>query len=298
MITRRGRLSAVGVAAIAAASLLAGCGSSSGTGAEQSAAPSTSKDASLAAMVPASIKKAGVIKVGSDTSYAPSEFLASDGQTAQGFDVDLFKAVAGMLGVKANFTTAKFDSIIEGVKSGKFDIGVSSFTINPKRNKVVTFVSYFNAGTQWFTKKGNPKNVTPDNACGKKISVQVGTVQIKDIKARSKKCTDAGKPEIHIDQYQGQDQATAAIVSGKDYAGLADSPVAAYAVKKTNGQLQLLGDIYESAPYGYAVPKGEQKFAKAMSQALNKLIADGTYGKILNKWGVQAGAIKKSTVHP
>lgn len=298
MNTRRGRLTAVGVVAIAVASVLAGCGGSSDGGGQSGSQPTTSKDAKLAAMVPASIKQAGVIKVGSDTSYAPSEFLASDGKTAQGFDVDLFKAVSGLLGVKANFVTANFDSIIEGVKSGKYDVGVSSFTINPERNKVVTFVSYFNAGTQWFTKKGNPNKVDPANACGKKISVQVGTVEIPDIKGRSKKCTKAGKPAIHIDQYQGQDQATAAIVSGKDDGGLADSPVAAYAVKKTNGQLQLLGSIYESAPYGYAVPKKEQKFAKAMSQAVDELIKNGTYGKILNKWGVQAGAIKKSTVHP
>ncbi len=120
-------------------------------------------------------------------------------------------------------------------------------------------VSYFSAGTQWATKKGNPAKVDPENACGKKIAVQTGTVQVDDITARSKKCTDAGKPAITIDQYQAQSDATAAVVSGKDDAMLADSPVGAYAVKQSNGQLELLGDIYDSAPYGYVVQEGPDR---------------------------------------
>ena len=92
--------------------------------------------------------------------------------------------------------------------------------------------------------------------------MQTGTVQVDDITARSKKCTDAGKPAITIDQYQAQSDATAAVVSGKDDAMLADSPVGAYAVKQTNGQLELLGDIYESAPYGYVVDEGPDRLRR------------------------------------
>ena len=124
-------------------------------------------------------------------------------------------------------------------------------------------VSYYSAGTQWSTKKGNPNEVDPDNACGLRIAVQKATVQVDDITARSEACTAAGKPAITIDQYDAQSDATAAVVSGKDDAGLADSPVMAYAVKQTNGQLELLGDVYDAAPYGYVVAKDQTEFAQA-----------------------------------
>ncbi len=287
--------------AVLSTSLVAACGggsSSPSAGGSASASASVKADSALAAKVPASVKQDGVISVGSDATYAPSEFLATDNKTVVGFDVDLFNAVAAKLGLKAQFQNAKFDSIIPGVVSGKYELGVSSFTINAEREKQVNMVSYFSAGTQWFTRKGNPDKVDPNNACGLAIAVQTNTVQFDDLTARSKKCTAAGKPAIKIDSYQGQDTATAAIASGKDAAGLADSPVGAYAVKQTHGQLQLLGAIYDSAPYGYAVPKAQTQFAQAIASAVDSLIKDGTYVKILQKWGVQQGAVTKAEVNP
>jgi polar amino acid transport system substrate-binding protein len=159
-------------------------------------------------------------------------------------------------------------------------------------------VSYYDAGTQWSTKKGNPAGIDPDNGCGKRVAVQKATVQVDDITARSKACSDAGKPEITIDQYDAQSDATAAVVSGKDEAGLADSPVMAYAVKQTNGQLELLGRVYDAAPYGYVVPKDQTAFAEAVRGAVQALITDGTYQQVLERWGVQDGAIDDPTVNP
>jgi polar amino acid transport system substrate-binding protein len=182
------------------------------------------------------------------------------------------------------------------VTSGKYNIGVSSFTINADREKQVTMVSYFNAGTQWAAKSGT--TITPDTACGKKIAVQTGTVQVDDLTARSTKCTSGGQAKITIDQYQAQSDATAAVVSGKDEAMLADSPVCAYAVKQTSGQLALVGDIYDSAPYGYVLPKDQTDFGSAIASAVQALITDGTYRTILDKWGVTGGAITSPAVNP
>jgi polar amino acid transport system substrate-binding protein len=300
------RRSATAVAALASAALVvSGCGggsaagnsagSGSGSGGSQ---PSVSADSALAGQVPDSVKSDGVINVGSDTTYAPSEFVAADGTTIEGFDVDLFTLVAQKLGLKAKFETASFDSIIAGVGSQKYEVGVSSFTINKDRLGQANMVSYFSAGTQWATKKGNPNKVDPGSACGKKVAVQKATVQVDDVTKRSQDCTGAGKPAITIDQYEAQSDATAAIVSGKDDAGLADSPVMAYAVKQTNGTLQLLGDVYDSAPYGYVVKKDQTDFAQALADAVKQLIDDGSYKKVLDKWGVSAGAIDNPTVNP
>jgi polar amino acid transport system substrate-binding protein len=286
------------IAACGGGSSTGSSGSSNSAGASGSALPSVSADSALAAKVPAAIKSDGTITVGSDTTYAPSEFIAADGTTIEGFDVDLFGLVAQKLGLKAKFQTASFDSIIAGVGSGKYEAGVSSFTVTKAREGQANMISYFSAGTQWSTQKGNPKKVDPENACGTNIAVQKATVQVDDITARSKKCTDAGKKAITIDQYDAQSDATAAVVSGKDDAGLADSPVMAYAVKQTNGQLELLGDVYDSAPYGYVVPKDQTDFAQAIADAVKALIADGSYQKVLEKWGVQAGAITVPALNP
>ncbi|MGX6604949.1 ABC transporter substrate-binding protein [Micromonosporaceae bacterium Da 78-11] len=252
-----------------------------------------SADDSLAAKVPADLRTAGKLIVGTDASYAPSEFLDTDGSTVIGFDVDLFDAVAARLGLKTQWQPGTFDSIIPGVSSGKYNVGVSSFTINADRRKVATMVSYFAAGTQWAAKVGS--TITPDTACGKKIAVRTGTVQVDDITAKNKTC---GADKITIDQYQKQSDATNAVVTGKDDAMLADSPVSAYAVKQTDGQLALIGEIYGSAPYGYAVGKDQTELADALDAALQALIADGTYRTVLDKWGVTAGAITAPAVDP
>src|SRR6185503_4032905 len=204
---------------------------------------------------------------------------------------------AQKLGLTTEWQSATFDSIIPGVKTKKYNVGVSSFTINADRLKEATMVSYFQAGTQWAAKAG--ATVNADDVCGKKIAVQTATVQVDDLTARSKKCTDGGKAKITVDQYQSQSDATNAVVTGKDDAMLADSPVCAYAVKQTNGQLALVGSIYDSAPYGYVLPKDQaDTMAVAVQGALKALIADGTYKTILSKWGVDAGAITDPTVNP
>jgi len=281
--------------------ILAACGDdgTGGGGTTTTAGAAPSVDQALAAKVPAAIKADGKILIGTDSSYAPNEFLDTDGKTVIGFDVDLFNAVAAKLGLKTEWQSAVFDAIIPGVQSGKYEMGISSFTINDERKQQVNMVSYFSAGTQWGTKKGNPAGVQPDDACGKKVAVQTNTVQdTEDLPKRDKACKSAGKPEITVDRYQRQDQATASVVSGKDDAMLADSPVIAYAVKQTNGQLELLGDIYDSAPYGYVVKKDQTEFADALAGAVGALIADGTYKTILTKWGVEAGAIDNPAVNP
>jgi polar amino acid transport system substrate-binding protein len=288
-------LASTGIAALA----LSACGSNSLSGEPGgSSAPSVSvsQNQDLNSKLPESIRSAGVIKIGTDASYAPSEFLAADGKTVQGFDVDLFNAVAAKFGMKTQWQPADFSSIITGVEGKKYDIGISSFTINAARKKQVNMVSYFSAGTQWATTAGNPKGIDPNNACGKNIAVQTGTVQeTDDLPARQKKC---GSNKIKVLSFGHQDQATNAVVTGKADAMLADSPVVAYAVKQAGGKLATLGDIYEAAPYGYVLPKDQTDFANAIVEALKEVKSDGAYRAALEKWGVQQGAINNFAVNP
>jgi polar amino acid transport system substrate-binding protein len=302
MKARRWRHGALLGLVMVVALVAAGCGDDSDTGGgttDTTAAAAPTVDEALAAKVPDAVKSDGKVLIGTDASYAPNEFLDTDGKTVVGWDVELFNAVAAKLGLKTEWQSATFDAIIPGVQSGKYEMGISSFTINDERKQQVNMVSYFSAGTQWGTKTGNPNGVQPDGACGKKVAVQTNTVQdTEDLPKRDEACKSAGKPEITVDRYQRQDQATAAVVSAKDDAMLADSPVLAYAVKQTNGQLELLGDIYDAAPYGYVIEKDQTEFAQAVADAVQALITDGTYKTILDKWGVGAGAIDNPAVNP
>lgn len=291
-----------GVAGVCVAMLgLAACGSDSlntePAGSEPATpAASSSVNAELAAKLPQKIKDAGTIVIGTDASYAPNEFLAADGKTVQGMDVDLFNAVAAKLGVKTQWQPAGFDTIITGVQGGKFDLGISSFTINDERKQQVNMVSYFEAGTLWATAGGNPKGVDPENACGKSVAVQTGTVQEEeDLPARQKAC---GANAIKILPFEGQDQATNAVVSGRADAMLADSPVVTYAVTQTQGKLEELGEIYDAAPYGYVVPKAETEFAQVLADALTEIESEGSYEAALAKWKLTDGGIDDFAVNP
>ena len=204
--------------------------------------------------------------------------------------------MAKKLGVEAEFENAPFATIIPGVTSAKYDLGVSSFTINDERLQQVLMVSYFSAGTQWATAAGNPKGVDPENPCGKTIAVQKATVQdLDDLPVRQKKC---GSEPIKIQQYAGQDTATAAVATGKADAMLADSPVTAYAVSKSGGKLELLGDVYDAAPYGVVVAKDQQELAQTVADALTAMKADGSYAEILKTWGTSGGAVDSFEVKP
>jgi polar amino acid transport system substrate-binding protein len=306
-----------GVLAIAATLLVSGCSSkkkaaapapsSSAAGSASSSASSSATSSTaasgaagdLAAMVPSAIKSAGVIKIATDASYAPNEFFDTDGKTIIGMDVDLGNAIAAKLGVKASFQNVTFDAIIPALAGGKYDVGMSSFTDNKDREKTVDFVTYFSAGESLIVAKGNPKNVTgPDlSLCGLTVAVEKGTTEESEVPALSKKCTDAGKKAVTALSTDDQNGANLALQSGRAQVVSADSPVAEYAVKQSNGKFEIAGSSYENAPYGIALPKNDGKFAQAIQGALTALISDGTYKQILDKWGISSGAITAPAIN-
>ena len=254
------------------------------------------KDDAIAKMLPDYVTKDGKLTIGMDTSYAPAEFLAADGKTPVGFDVDIAKALAGVFGLEADPETANFDSIIPAV-GAKYDIGISSFTVTKERLEAVDFVSHFNAGSAWAVKKGNPNKVDTSDLCGLKIAVQTGTTQEEEVNKGAEQCKADNKLDIQILPNKLQTDVTTNVVTGKADVFYADSPVAGYAIAQTDGELETLGKTEGIAPEGIVVKKGDQQMDEALQKALQKLIDDGTYMKILKYWGVQDGAISKPEIN-
>jgi polar amino acid transport system substrate-binding protein len=297
MVVWSSRRLAAAVAALASAAILGACGSDESSTTAGNAAIGGKKDASAAALVPAAIKSKGTLIVAADATYPPNESIASDGHTVEGMDADLAKALAGALGLKVKVVNATFDSIIPGLASGKYDLGMSSFTDTKEREKTVDFVTYFTAGTSFYVKaQGGPAINGLADLCGEQVAVEKGTTQAADVAAQSKKCTAAGKPAVNLLVFPDQNGANLAISSGRAEVGMADSPVAAYQVERSNGQFKLVGDAYGTAPYGIAIPKGNG-MAKPIQAGLEALIADGGYESILKRWGVQQGAISTPKIN-
>jgi polar amino acid transport system substrate-binding protein len=287
----RGAAAAVLMAAVAFG--LAACGDD---GSPSSSATSTPDTAEIA--VPAAVKSKGTLTVAADASYPPNEFFGPDGHTVIGMDVDLAKALAGTLGLKANVVNAKFDSIILGLTSGKYDLGMSSFTDTKAREKQVNFVTYFSSGSGFYEKaSGGPPVTGLSSICGLKVAVESGTTQQTDAAGQSKKCTASGKPAVTVLVFPDQNGANLALSSGRAQVAMADTPVAAYAVKQASGQFKLVGTPYGTAPYGIAVPKSSGKLDAAILAGLKALIANGQYAKILSKWGIQSGAVTTPVIN-
>lgn len=285
---------AIPALAVTAALALTGCVDNSAPTTPKASTSAVSKDSTLAALLPTNIASAGKIQVGIDATYAPNEYKDADGK-AIGWDVDLFNAVSAKLGVSAVYNIAGFDTIIPNITGKKYDVGVSSFTDSTDREKQVDFINYYSAGILWASPKG--KTVDPANACGLKVAVETGTVEEQpEMPTKSKACTDAGKPAIQILKFDGQDQATNAVVLGQADAMSADSPITEYAIAKSGGKLQVAGKSFDVAPYGIAVAKGS-KLGEAVQKALQALVDDGTYKKILNHWGVADGALSTITIN-
>ena len=281
---------------------LAACGSSnessstssSGTGTSSAGASSSGADAAVAAKVPSAIKSKGTLTVAADASYAPNEFIGSDGKTVEGMDADLAKALAGVMGLKANVKNATFDSIIPGLASGKYDLGMSSFTDTKEREKTVDFVTYLSAGTSFYVKaQGGPTINGLADLCGKTVAVEKGTTQQTDAEAQSKKC---GSKPVKVLTFPDQNGANLALSSGRAQVGMADSPPADYQVKKSGGQFKLVGQPYGTAPYGIAIPKGNG-MAPVVKAALEKLMQNGKYLAILKQWGIESGAITNPVIN-
>jgi polar amino acid transport system substrate-binding protein len=245
--------------------------------------------------VPSAVKSKGTLTVAADATYAPDEFIASDGHTVVGMDADLSKALGAVMGLKVNVVNATFDSIIPGLAAGKYDMGASSFTDTKEREKTVDFVDYLVAGESFYTKASGGTSInTIADICGKTVSVEKGTTELTDAQTQSGKCKSAGKPAVTVLPFPDQNGANLAVASGRAQLGFADTPVAAYQVKQSNGEFKLVGQSFANAPYGLAMPKNGM--AKAVQAALLDLMKNGQYTQILTKWGLTAGAITSAQV--
>jgi polar amino acid transport system substrate-binding protein len=305
------------VSAVLAAGALAACGSSSSSSSTSSSAASTgaatsssaassttaaaagvtvdgqtiTTDAKLAAMVPASVKKTGLL----DITYnnAPPDEAVVGGSTV-GWEVDLGKAVAAELGIPWKITTSgNFDSFIPGLQNGRYNTSFTSFIQTPARLKQIDIVTYYDVGTGFAVKQGSSLSIkSPTDLCGHTVAVLEGSAFIQQI--QSIKC--GSKPAIKVSSFPSDSAAELAVSSGRAQVYSSSEDQLSYLIDKTAHQFVLQPLDFDTVPEGAGVTKGSG-LTKTVALAMDQLITSGAYSAIMKKWSLTEGLVKKATIY-
>jgi polar amino acid transport system substrate-binding protein len=263
--------------------LLTACGG-------ENAQPASSTKASVAP--PKNLMVPGTLSVGSELTYPPKEFVDTATGKPTGFDIDLITAMADSMGLKTSIVSTRFDTIIDDLNNKRFDIVISGMHVTPAREQKADFIEYARSGESLLVSKGNPENIkTYSDLCGKKVGVQGGTIQQDHLKATSTECTKNGKSPIQVTVLTSQNEVVNLLVNKRVDATLQVDAVSSYYLKQNPGILDASSTIVNATPEGIAVRKGDTAMNTSIQKAFAAVKADGTYKKLLDKWGLSNEAI-------
>lgn len=317
MISRR--TLAASVAALVVAPLLSACGGDSdaatGTGGsgtkkvgDVNIGPDQNrirgkKVGDIAALVPAAIRKRGTLKLGQSADASPPlGFYATDDKTRIGSEIDLATLVADTLGLKLDNDEVSWENLFVGLDSGKFDAVFSNVTVTEERKEKYDFATYRLDNISFEAKKGTDWKIEgPEDVAGKTIAVSSGTNQEKILVDWSKQNEKAGRKPVSIKYFQKDTDYYLALQSGRIDAYLGPSPSAAYHVASA-GQSQIVGTLSGAGDdlQGKiaATTKKGSGLVDAYAAAVNHVIEDGSYGRVLKRWGLSSEAVPKSEINP
>ncbi|MFF4792765.1 ABC transporter substrate-binding protein [Streptomyces sp. NPDC001276] len=284
---RRGASCTALVMATAGACLLAACGSATKAPPDRAAAAT---NAPLHSLMRNAAAGKTTLDVASNIEYPPFESYAADNTTVQGVDRELADEFEKLLGVKLVFHNTAFDAIIPGLAAERYDLAMSAMSDTVERQKQVDFVDYLKAGGGIMLPKDNPHKVAAlDDLCGLKVAIDKGTTEVQDGQDQIKKCRANGRPAPEISIFPGQNQMVLALQSGRADAALIDSTAGGYVAGQTGAFTML--PPYESGSFGIVFRKGDTALEQAFAKALERLARDGTYQKILAKYGQETGTL-------
>jgi len=249
-------------------------------------AAAASVDEAARALLPEELRAKGVLTAAMPLDFEPYNYLDENNEQV-GLDVDIFKAVAEVLGLKPQIERLAFASIIPAVSGGRVDVGMSSMGILEARLKQISFVRYTILTNGLIVRKGNPSKVSNVDACGHSIAVEKGTQPVFVWEEKAKECEAAGKPKIEIMVLDGKGPQVMAVEAGRAEAAAVSYATSIIAGKHSDGKLEPApgGPVPGAAvDAGIGFKKENRQLGQAIEAALNVLIANGTYAKIFEKW--------------
>jgi polar amino acid transport system substrate-binding protein len=252
------------------------------------ALPARAADEAARRLLPDDLRQKGLLTAAMPLDFEPFNFLDEEGEQV-GLDVEIFRAIADVLGLKPEIQRLSFASIIPAVSGGRVDVGMSSMGILEQRLKQVSFVRYTMLANGLIVRKGNPAHVSNTDACGHSIAVEKGTQPVFVWEKKAEECAAAGKPKIELLTFDGKGPQVLAVETGRADAAGVSFATAIIAPKHSDGKLEPApgGPVPGSTvDAGIAVKKENQQLAQAIEAALKVLVANGTYQRILDKWGL------------
>lgn len=220
------------------------------------------------------VKSAGKLVMATSPDFPPFESL--EGSEVVGIEVEILEKFAEAIGVELEIKQMDFDSVLPGVQSGKYDVGVSGITITEDRKKNADFTEPYFMASQAIVVLKDSNIKSKADLKGKKISVQTGTTA-------EEFCMAEG---YEVKAYQANNDACSALTSGKVDAWVVDNEVAIDLSAKTNGATIVLDEAMTSEPYGFAFPKGSETLVAEFNKYIEQWIADGTIKAIFDKYEV------------
>ncbi|GHA25631.1 ABC transporter substrate-binding protein [Streptomyces purpurascens] len=319
MATLAARRTTAATIGLATALVLAGCANPTDGGTTEVAATSGSKTKinispdqnrvttgkvdSIAEEVPEKIRRRGTLElVSSSGSAAPLTFYATDNKTVIGVEPDLAHLVADVLGLKPHINTVSWENIFVGLDSAKYDAGLSNITVTEERKEKYDFAPYREDNLAFAAKKGSGLKITgPKDVAGKTVAVSSGTNQEKLLVEWSAQNKKAGREPVDIKYYQNESDTYLALQSGRIDLYLGPNPTAAYHAA-TSGKTEIVG-TYSGAGAGLqgliaATTKKNSGLAEPLADAINHIIDNGTYAKVLKRWGLSDEAVTRSEINP
>jgi polar amino acid transport system substrate-binding protein len=253
------------------------------------------EDAAAAKLLPSGVT--GLTVAVSVGGTPPGTSFLDDGRTLAGQDIDFAQAVAKVLGLRLKTEQAGFEAILPALDSGKYDVGVSNFGVTTERLKTIDFVTYINDGQGFAARKDSKLSKVTDlkQLCGLNVATSAGTTFEATLEENEHVCTDAGKKAYKVQTYSEQGAIWSSLQQGRSDVVMSTINGLRYAVAHQDG-VKFVNEFHR-LDVGFAFKKGT-KLAPAFQAAVDKLIADGTYARILQKWGTTGSAIEKSRISP
>ena len=268
-------IATAGVAAL----LTASCSSSETS--EQSTASGPPK------VAPPAILQADTLKVCAANDGAPPSVYYDESGALIGSEVDLAKAIAAQMGLKAQFVETGFAALIPTLQAKQCDVIMAALYIKPEREAIVDFVPYLYSGTGIAVSEEYPAAITgmDESLCGKKVVVAVGTTAEALSQEQSGKCTAAGKPPVDVNLNSRPVVSIQQVENGQVDAYLDAAETLGYYEAKTGAKIKMASPPFGKIKIGAATLKGNAELHNAIEQGLSALVSDGSYTKIVDQWG-------------
>ncbi|WP_371499114.1 ABC transporter substrate-binding protein [Kitasatospora sp. NBC_00374] len=312
----------VAAAALSAALVLGACGSSSDAsadlgGTKGSVAPNgvtvnltadqkrvtTTKVDAIAALVPEEIRKSGTLRVvDSLGTVPPLDFHATDDRTVIGAEPDLAYLIGDVLGLKVELNPVSWENVFVGLDSGKYDVGITNITVTEARKEKYDFATYRLDILGFEARKGSGWKIAgPGDVAGHTIAVASGTNQEKLLIAWNEANVKAGLKPVDIKYFQNSSDYYLALSSGRIDAYLGPNPTSAFHAAQT-GETEVIGTYSGAGDQVLgkiaATTKKDNGLVKALNEAVNEVVRNGTYGQVLKRWGLENEAVQTSEINP